>query len=243
MKGAGKSMAVVSEPATTREFVGRVANGQFRALSGTVSEDATRLTSVALRGDRPPESGELDMRPYEASVILVHGNYEGGWIYSAEVVDAAGPLLGLIAEHVFSGAELGGGSSTGSSSLDRAVNLLVTRLEESAREVRQTLAAGYEATACRDWAAWHDRQPGGEPTLHVNGTCPLPPGDEAILKRHEPQGINPSNLLLDLEVIRAGSVGDGTQDVPVRYEEVTEFEYRTVTILPSGPTIAVEIVV
>ncbi len=29
-------------------------------------------------------------------------------------------------------------------------------------------------------------------------------------------------------------------DVEARYEEMTEFEYETVTILPDGPTIPVE---
>jgi hypothetical protein len=51
MRGAVRSMALVTEPTTTRDVVGWVANGQVRALSsGTLSEEVTRLTSVALRG-------------------------------------------------------------------------------------------------------------------------------------------------------------------------------------------------
>jgi hypothetical protein len=50
---------------------------------------------------RPPETGELDLSPYEGSAILVRGRDSGGWIYSAEVIDHASPILTLVVRRVF----------------------------------------------------------------------------------------------------------------------------------------------
>ena len=95
---------------------------------------------------------------------------------------------------------------------------------------------------CRDWSAHHDHEPPGPATLRVTGTCSFgTPGYTIELRRHEPQGINPKDLLLDKIVIPPG--GDvGAQvitHVEARYEEITDFEYDTVTILPGGPSIPV----
>jgi hypothetical protein len=66
------------------------------------------------------------------------------------------------------------------------------------------------------------------------------PGYKVELSRHEPQGVNPADLLLDLEVTEpSGAVPDVLTDVPVRYEEPTDIGFGTVTILPDGPTIPV----
>ena len=96
--------------------------------------------------------------------------------------------------------------------------------------------------ACHDWAAWHDRMPGHPAQLIVTGTCTFPTsGFEVELRRHEPQGINPRDLLLDKIVTPpSGAAADVVTDVEVRYEEITDADYDTVTILPDGPTIEVK---
>jgi hypothetical protein len=93
---------------------------------------------------------------------------------------------------------------------------------------------------CRDWRATHDLRPPGA-KLVVTATCTFPtPGYTVELRRREPQGINPADLLLDKVVTEpAGVAADVLNDIQVRYEEDTDFEYKTVTILP-GPTIDVE---
>jgi len=60
------------------------------------------------------------------------------------------------------------------------------------------------------------------------------------LRRHEPQGINPEDLLVE-KIIQEphGPSAEVLSDVAVRYQEETDFGYRTVTILPDGPTIEV----
>ncbi len=95
---------------------------------------------------------------------------------------------------------------------------------------------------CRDWYASHDHMPPGPATLRVTGICTFPStGYSVQLFRHEPQGINPRDLLLDKIVIAPTDiVGPAITDVEVRYEEITDFEYDTVTILPDGPSIPVE---
>lgn len=95
---------------------------------------------------------------------------------------------------------------------------------------------------CRDWSAWHDRQPPGPRTLHVKGECEFPSAGYAVeLRRREPQGINPKDLLLDRIVHEpSGPVSQVVTVVEARYEEETDFEYDTVTILPDGMSVPVQ---
>jgi hypothetical protein len=61
------------------------------------------------------------------------------------------------------------------------------------------------------------------------------------LRRREPQGFNPQDLLLDRIVHPpTGPVAEVVTEVEVDYSEETEFDYQTVTILPDGPSINVE---
>lgn len=95
---------------------------------------------------------------------------------------------------------------------------------------------------CRDWSAWHDHQPPGPPTLHVRGECEFPSAGYAVeLRRRELQGINPKALLLDRIVHEpSGPVSQVVTVVEARYEEETDFEYDTVTILPDGMSVPVQ---
>lgn len=85
---------------------------------------------------------------------------------------------------------------------------------------------------CHDWSAWHDHQPPGPPVLHVRGECEFPTAGYSVeLKRSEPQGINPKDLLLDLVVHEpSGPAAQVITKVEARYREETDFEYETVTI-------------
>jgi hypothetical protein len=49
----------------------------------------------------PPETGELDLTQYEGSVIAIQGHDGGGWIYSAGVIDTAGPIVTALALQIF----------------------------------------------------------------------------------------------------------------------------------------------
>lgn len=109
-------------------------------------------------------------------------------------------------------------------------------------ERRNVPPAEAEVGTCFTWSAVHDRQPPGA-TLHVRGTCRFPTtGFTVELRRHEPQGINPRDLLLDRIVYEPDIGGDAITDVEVRYDEETTLEYDTVTILADGPSIPVQVV-
>lgn len=88
-----------------------------------------------------------------------------------------------------------------------------------------------------------DRPPG---VLRVEGTCELgSTGYDIDLVRHEPQGDDRSVLLLDLVVTPPppdAIVIPVLTSYPVLYEEETTFMFQTVTILPDGPSIDVEII-
>jgi hypothetical protein len=124
--------------------------------------------------------------------------------------------------------------------LARALNDVVRRVEELEARVPAATLLG-----CREWEAWHDRMPGVQPTLHVRGWCTFPSdGYDVHLERHEPQGVNPRDLLLDLVVRKPKDpAAQVVTDEEVRYEEQTDSVYEAVTILPEGPTVKVAVVV
>lgn len=101
--------------------------------------------------------------------------------------------------------------------------------------------------SCERWSAVHDFMPPREPRLRVTATCTAPTAGYAYeLRRHEPQGINPADLLLDLVVTEpgaGGAVAAVVTETEVVYREETGVRYETVTVLPSGPSaIPVEVV-
>jgi hypothetical protein len=106
------------------------------------------------------------------------------------------------------------------------------------------LAEAVEWTAdgpCHDWTAVHGQQT--QPSvLQVHGSCTFDTAGYSVeLRRHEPQGINPADLLLDRIVHPpAGPVAQVVTEVDATYSEETEFGYQTVTILPDGPSIPIQ---
>ncbi|MCA1569834.1 MAG: hypothetical protein LC798_05830 [Chloroflexi bacterium] len=101
-----------------------------------------------------------------------------------------------------------------------------------------------EADTCRNWSAFHGSRPPAPKTLRVTGACTFgTTGFRVELERAEPQGINPKILLLNKTVIKPpeGAItAPKIAHVEARYEEVTDVEYDSVTILPGGPTIPVQ---
>ena len=89
-------------------FLGVVQNDQFKLLKAenpqlTASSHGSlfRLTSIDQQAAQPPESGEISLIPYGGSSIMVRGIDGSGWIYSATVVDHAGPILSVVVKHLF----------------------------------------------------------------------------------------------------------------------------------------------
>lgn len=72
-----------------------------------------------------------------------------------------------------------------------------------------------------DWYAWLNRMPPGPASFHVTGVVYLPtPGYDARLVLATPQGINPNELILDLQVApRPGHWPHVITPVSVRYDQ------------------------
>lgn len=100
---------------STGQFLGLVERGELRLVLPQVFADGARkLTSVGMMAPEPPERGQLDLKPYEGSAIMVEGFDSGKWIFEAEVIERAGPILTAVVRQVFGVEPLTGSSSTAS---------------------------------------------------------------------------------------------------------------------------------
>lgn len=91
-----------SAQAADETYIGVVHDGEFYVMSPTPMLDIpTRLTSISMQESVPPETGELDLDCYEGMAIMIEGHDGGGWIYSAVIIDKAGPILTAMVWEVF----------------------------------------------------------------------------------------------------------------------------------------------
>jgi hypothetical protein len=89
------------------QFLGLVEDGQFKLLAPyRPLGETVRLTSMPMQAAQLPESMELNLTDYEGKAIMVIGYDGGGWIYSASVIDHAGPILTSVVKEVFGNPDL-----------------------------------------------------------------------------------------------------------------------------------------
>jgi len=94
---------------------------------------------------------------------------------------------------------------------------------------------------CSDWKAWHDSEPGSEPTLHVTGKCHFQDAGYSVeLRPHVPQGINPTIYIMDKIVHKPDHVSHHPSDVGVDYKERTKARYVGIHILPDDVHVPVK---
>lgn len=60
-----------------------------------------RLTRMGMQAAAAPESQEIDLSPYEGKALMVQGQEGSDWLYSAEVIDEAEPILTAVVQHIF----------------------------------------------------------------------------------------------------------------------------------------------
>lgn len=88
---------------------------------------------------------------------------------------------------------------------------------------------------CGTWHAKHERRPDKEPLLTVTGECHLPATHRTVLEMHEPQGDDPSQLVLDLVVTNPSGFGhmdsEGRGMLFVDFKLKTDQDYKTVKII------------
>lgn len=99
--------------------------------------------------------------------------------------------------------------------------------------------------ATSDWYAWLNRMPPGPVSFHLTGTVTVPsPGHDARLAVSVPQGSDPSELKLELQVTkRPGTWPRQATKVAVRYDESTPaISYKKVRIQwPGGTPVSVQV--
>ncbi len=82
------------------EFIGIVEFGMFRPLDRPGG--SFKLTGIPIQAAQSPESREIRLNKDEGCVLMVHGQASGGWLYSAEVTEKAGPILSAVVKKIFS---------------------------------------------------------------------------------------------------------------------------------------------
>jgi hypothetical protein len=96
-----------------------------------------------------------------------------------------------------------------------------------------------------DFYAWVDKMPPGPASFHVAGIVTMPtPGYDVSLVYASPQGINPRDLILDLQIRRRPGVWPQVvTPIPVRYDvETGASNYTSVLVrLPDGTGITLQV--
>jgi hypothetical protein len=64
--------------------------------------NVVRLTEMPMQTAIAPEVQEISVKKHEGKAIMVEGRSSGDWIYSAELIETAGPILSALVQKVFS---------------------------------------------------------------------------------------------------------------------------------------------
>lgn len=149
--------------------------------------------------------------------------------------DAARNAFAMVRGHPIKAAEVSRMSMMGGGIVGVPQYQVELRVLEPA--TRPAAASGDRLWTCGDWYAYHDFMPGSPPTLRVGATCTAPTnGYFFALVREEPQGTNPSDLLLRLVVEEPTVANKVVTHYYPQFVEDTDFHYDTASIVPDGPS-------
>jgi hypothetical protein len=104
-------------------------------------------------------------------------------------------------------------------------------------------SAASNKSPCSGWKAWHDSQPGKNPTLYVEGECTFTTGGYSVELKPAPThgGVYYKSRILDLIIHEpTGIVTQVITNVPVNYSEETPKKYTNVKIMPDGVLVPVK---
>jgi hypothetical protein len=180
--------------------------------------------------------GQVDLNDYDKLTRFVNRAGFFGWEpeYVANVSDLPNYFLTVVTEEQTKTVRQYG--------VDEPADfwVIATLVDRLAEGVQWTTEP--TEVPCHDWTAAHRHEPAGLSVLTVRGSCVFPTAGYSVeLLRHEPQGINPSDLLLDRIVHPPTGLNvQVVTEVEAVYTEVTDVDYQTVTILPDGVSVRVE---
>ncbi len=85
------------------QFLCFVKDGEIKILlPESEAGNVVRLTEMPMQAAVAPEVQEISVKKHEGKAIMVTGRSGGGWIYSAELIETAGPILSALVQKVFS---------------------------------------------------------------------------------------------------------------------------------------------
>ena len=85
------------------QFLCAVKDGKIVVLlPESEAGNVVRLTEMPMQAAVAPEVQEISVKKHEGKAIMVAGRSGGGWIYSAELIETAGPILSALVQKVFS---------------------------------------------------------------------------------------------------------------------------------------------
>ncbi len=80
------------------QYLGIVEGGRFILLLPEAEAGShLRLTTLERTMAQPPEVDEIHLDESEGQVVMVSGDADPQWIWSAQVVDVAGPIVSALA--------------------------------------------------------------------------------------------------------------------------------------------------
>ncbi|MCJ7445474.1 MAG: hypothetical protein MUO26_13300 [Methanotrichaceae archaeon] len=84
------------------QFLGLVKDEKLMLLVPEVrSGHIVKLTEMPIQAAINPEVQEISLRKHEGKAIMVIGKGSDDWIYSAELIDLAGPIVSTLVQKVF----------------------------------------------------------------------------------------------------------------------------------------------
>lgn len=84
------------------QFLCMVKDGKITILHPeSEAGNIVRLTEMPMQAAMPPDAQEISVKKHEGKAIMVKGRCSGGWIYSVEMIDLAGPILSALVQKVF----------------------------------------------------------------------------------------------------------------------------------------------
>ena len=87
----------------SEQYLGLVKNGRLQLLlPESETRNDVRLTEMPMQAAIPPEVQEIAIKKHEGKAIMVPGQLSADWIYSAEIIELASPIVTTLVKKMFS---------------------------------------------------------------------------------------------------------------------------------------------
>jgi hypothetical protein len=101
--GASRTEKIPVTVEDNTQFVGSVKDGLFHPMTPSHARgQALKLTTAGVTEKIAPEARQIDLEPYNGSILRVTGQHENDWIYSATILEQveADSILSVVARQV-----------------------------------------------------------------------------------------------------------------------------------------------